>query len=228
MTNLINLLAFDQSTSYTGVFAGTFDLDNPLKAPKVIYWGTVGRKRKKSYDRDQLRCGDINEIVNQIHLLAPNQEIHGVACEEGYTDPKKPLGGLAIKQAQGWIDGILSVQYVMPVYKVMAVKWRNVMWGKHGCNGTEQLKAYSIKLATANMSKHIISLERDTEQFCNNCEWYKEGKKPKCILELGQGITADTQGCGGWEFRKLNDHEADAFFIAGWLFNEIVQGRITI
>ena len=185
MSNLINLLAFDQSTSYTGVFAGTFDLDNPLKAPKIIYWGTVGRKRKKSYDRDYLICKELDEFCYTLK----DWWIRASVCEDGFTDPNKPKSGLQITQAKGWIDMLIASHFGMPVHHVFPNSWRTV-WGKHGCKGTEQLKAYSIQLATANMKRNL--------------------------------------GHGTPHLKPLNDHEADAYWICCWLFNEIVQGRIKI
>ncbi len=188
MTNLINLLAFDQSTSYTGVFAGTFDLDNPLKAPKVIYWGTVGKKNKKLTPEITHKICD--EIAGVMFIVMEDAGyIHAVACEDGFTDPNRPLGGLLVKQAQGWIDGITAcMSSGILVHHVFPNSWRT-MWGKsHGVKGTEALKEYSVMLAKANMMTRVTA-ER---------------------------------------LSVINDHMADAYFIACWLFHEIVEGRIAI
>lgn len=173
MTNYINFMGFDQSTSLTGVFAGQFDLDKPPKAPKVILWETIGKKRKKADPFES--CMELHEIVLEAHrklLSKPVCKYHAFACEDGYFDDRYPKVGLQIKMSQGWVDAVVAATCGAPVHHFMPNAWRAI-WGSYSLRG-DALKDYSILLAKAHFPDVIELDDHMADAYWITCHLFKQ------------------------------------------------------
>jgi len=145
MTNKINLMGFDQSTSFTGIFAGTFELDDPYRAPTILDWRSIGKERG-SKAKPFESCTEFKQYFKYEAVY----RIDAYACEDGFFDKRFPSVGAQIKMSPGWLDAMVAYIYGMPVHHVEPAEWRTI-WGPHKLSGAKQFKKHSIMLAEANL-----------------------------------------------------------------------------